>query len=100
MEHDYKRPPDSIHKAIAHLRWPDFEITGAGPLAVVLTCSRKVILCAMPIQAQQIAAERCGATCNLGDRFHQWHQTAELDQPKPRHQFDAGRSRAMLERHK
>ena len=100
MQRDYKRRPASIYKAIADLRWPDCEITGAGSLAVVLECSRKVILCAMPMQAQQIAAERCGAVCEHGCRFHNWHQVIELDQPKPRHQFDVGRSRAMLERHK
>lgn len=99
MRRDYKTPPDSIWKAIARLRWPDYEITGAGALAVLHECSRKVILCSLPMEAQQIAAECCGATCNLGDRFHQWHQLVELDRPKPRH-FDVGRSRAMLERHK
>jgi|SRR5579884_210038 len=99
QQHDYKRTPDSIYKAIAGLRWPRYEITGTGTLAVVLTCSQKVIRCALPIEAQQIAAQHCGATCNLGDCFHTWHTVEELDSsaPKP---FDTARSRANLERHK
>ena len=44
----------SIYIAIAKLRWLDYDITGAGPVAVVFNSDRKVVLVATAQEAAQL----------------------------------------------
>jgi len=37
--HSHERGPDTIYGDIARLRFPSWEITGIGPLALILECS-------------------------------------------------------------
>jgi len=84
MQHAYQKEPAVIFDAIARLRFPNYKITGSGPLALILECSQKVILCAIPLEAEARLADSCGALCNHPDHFHAWHRIEELNvPPKP-----------------
>jgi hypothetical protein len=64
-------------------RWPGYEVTGAGPLAVVLECCRRVVLVQMPLQAHALAGEQCCATCSHSAAPGAGlHGIVELEQPR------------------
>lgn len=85
MQHDYTKPPDSIYLAIARLRFPNWDITGAGPIAVVLKCCRKMVLCTWPLQAQTVRAESCGTYCQHSKApSENWHYFHVLNE-EPKH---------------
>lgn len=69
----------SIYRDIAGLKWPGHKIEGAGPLAVVLGCDYRVVLCDMPMTARSVVAERCGQYCNH-TALHGWHKIYVLNQ--------------------
>jgi hypothetical protein len=62
----------------AHRRWPGYAVTGAGSLAVVLECCRRVLLVQTPLEAQALAAEKCCGTCSRaaapGAGMHRVHK--------------------------
>lgn len=64
-------------------RWPGYDITGAGSVAVVLECSRRVVLVQMPLQAHALAGERCCATCSHSAApGANLHRIVEMEQPR------------------
>jgi hypothetical protein len=66
----------------AHPRWPGYAVTGAGSLAVVLECNRRVVLVMMPLQAHALAAEKCCATCShIAAPGAGLHRIVEMEQP-------------------
>src|SRR5689334_17591372 len=81
MNHlNYAKPPDSIHRAIAALRYSGYEISGSGPIAVVLHCCRKIVLCAIPLAAHAIKGERCSQVCSAQIAPEgSWHVIEPLD---------------------
>ncbi len=52
------------YTGIARARWPGYTITGAGSLAVVLECRRRVVLVMTPLEASVLAGKQCCATCS------------------------------------
>jgi len=71
----------SIYADIAHLRWPGYKVEGSGPIAVVLECIRKVVLCELPMEAVPLRAEKCCVFC-----YHEpgniWHSIRILNVPE------------------
>lgn len=71
------------YSARAATRWPGYGITGAGPLAVVLECCRRVVLVMMPLEAAALAAEKCCATCShIAAPGAGLHRIVEMEQPR------------------
>ncbi|HUC30022.1 MAG TPA: hypothetical protein VMR80_10575 [Candidatus Acidoferrum sp.] len=71
-----------IDQETAKLRWPGYEITGAGRIGVVHECCRKVVLVSTPIEAQVISRERCGKSCShIIAPDGRWHVIRKLDEP-------------------
>jgi hypothetical protein len=72
----------------AAVRWPGYSITGAGSLAVVLECSRRVVLVQMPLQANALAAEKCCGICSHatapGAGLHRIVELEQLHKEAPR----------------
>src|SRR5437763_2119847 len=69
------------YAGIARLRWPSYDVTGAGSLAVVLHCARKVALVLTPLEACVLADDHCGQVCRR--RIAQgWHEIHTLDAPR------------------
>jgi hypothetical protein len=70
----------SINHATVALRWPGYEISGSGRVAVILECQRKVVLVSSPMEAAALMAERCGQYCgHMQDQWQGWHKTRVLD---------------------
>jgi hypothetical protein len=69
----------SIYRDIAGLKWPGHKLEGSGPIAVVLGCDYRVVLCDMPMTARLVAAERCGQYCNH-EPHNVWHRIHVLNQ--------------------
>lgn len=75
--------PHSAAGSTAAMRWPGYTITGAGPLAVVLECCRKVVLVQIPLQAHALAAEKCCGVCShIAAPGAGLHRIVELEQPR------------------
>jgi hypothetical protein len=73
----------STYPSIVKARWPGYAVTGAGSLAVVLECSRRVVLVQMPLQAHALAGEQCCATCSHSAAPGAGlHRIIELEQPR------------------
>jgi hypothetical protein len=71
----------SIDKATAELRWQGYEISGAGRIAVVCQCNRRVVLATTPLEAAVIQQERCGKMCSqLICPEGGWHTIRKLDE--------------------
>jgi len=75
--------PHSAAGSTAAMRWPGYDITGAGSLAVVLECSRRVVLVQTPLEAAALASEKCCEICSHvaapGAGLHRVHK---LDTPR------------------
>ena len=96
--HAYEHKPDVIYTDLARLRWPSYEITGSGSIAVVMACARKVHLCSWPLQAQHLRSEKCCDNCNHAIApEHRWHIIQILNEPQPPAPIQI-RNRALLER--
>jgi hypothetical protein len=74
---------ETIYLDVARLRWPNYSISGAGKIAVVLPCQQKIILCEIPLQSEPIRVGDCQPCVRrYGDRkIH--HRTIVLNEPKP-----------------
>lgn len=84
MTHQQHITASTAHSAAAYsLRWPGYDVTGTGSLAVVLECCRRVMLVMMPIEAAALAAEKCCATCShIAAPGAGLHRIIELDEPR------------------
>jgi hypothetical protein len=72
----------SIDKATAELRWQGYETSGAGRIAVVCQCNRRVVLATTPLEAAVIQQERCGQHCShMIAPEGGWHVIRKLDEP-------------------
>jgi len=72
----------SIDQETAKLRWPGYEVSGAGRIAVVCQCNHRVVLATTPIEAHVIQQERCGKMCSqLICPEGGWHVIRKLDEP-------------------
>ena len=72
----------SIDKATAELRWFGYEVSGAGRIAVVCQCNRRVVLASTPLEAHVIQQERCGKMCShIICPEGGWHVIRNLDEP-------------------
>lgn len=87
----------SIDQQTAALRWPSYQIEGSGRCAVVLECTRRVVLCLDPISANAVAASHCGpGCCHEISPYGNWHKSRTLDiYPQP--PIYAGRIAALME---
>jgi hypothetical protein len=65
---------------IVALRWPGYKIEGSGPIAVVLHCDQRIVLCDFPMFAGTIKAESCSRHCNQRSN-PAWHIVRELNAP-------------------
>jgi hypothetical protein len=73
----------AVYAAIARLRWPGYAVTGAGSVAVVLECSRRVLLVQTPLEAQALAAEKCCDICShVAAPGANLHRIVEMEQPR------------------
>jgi hypothetical protein len=70
-----------IYKEIARLKWPGYQVSGDGKIAVVLVCQCRVVLCEIPLAAEPIRAAECAACRNVfGDKqIH--HRVVVLTEP-------------------
>lgn len=69
----------------AKQRWPGYQITGNGSLAVVYHCTHRVELVTTPIEASVIANERCGPNCShIRNPEGGWHKVERINPPRPR----------------
>ena len=74
----------SIDTATAKLKWPGYEVTGAGRIAVVQHCNRKVVLCVNQMEAVLAQRNRCGQHCrHMIEPRGGWHLVKQLDVPQP-----------------
>jgi hypothetical protein len=72
----------SIFYEMAALRFRGKTISGSGPLAVVLDCSNRVVLCDTPMAAQITCQAECKPLgCQHGE--HRWHRIVELNRTRP-----------------
>jgi hypothetical protein len=71
-----------VYQDIARMRFPDCTIQGAGNLAVVLHCCKRVVLVAFALEGRLIKSQKCGAACHLDDD-PRWHRGYCLDEPRP-----------------
>ena len=79
---------ETIWQRIARTEFPWNAITGDGPLAVVIACQRQVVLCANPMIARTLKAEKCGPHCDhISEPHGGWHVIRELKPPEPRRAF-------------
>lgn len=62
----------SIYHDICSLRWPGYKVEGSGPIAVVLECARRVVLCELPLEAAPLRDNTCGPHCYhaVDNRWH------------------------------
>jgi hypothetical protein len=74
------------YPAIASMRWPGYTIAGAGPLAVVLHCSYRVVLVMSSFEARLLMADDCCAVCAHKTDPHGRHRCYALDQPRQERQ--------------
>lgn len=90
----------SIDRATAQLRWPGYEVSGAGRIAVVCQCNRKVVLVTSPLEAAVIQQERCGQHCShMIAPEGRWHLLRKLDEPtRNRNNETFGNIAALMER--
>jgi hypothetical protein len=71
----------SIDQETARLRWPGYEVSGAGRIAVVCQCNYRVVLATTPLEAAVIQQERCGKMCShVISPEGGWHVIRKLDE--------------------
>lgn len=84
MTHQQPITGTTPHSTAAYSRrWPGYDVTGVGSLAVVFECCRRVVLVMMPIEAVALAAEKCCTTCShRAAPGAGLHRIIEIDQPR------------------
>lgn len=84
----YQTTAGVVYLAIARLRWPGYQIQGAGSIAVVWECSHRVVLTMTPMEAAALAADPCCATCDHGRapgaNLHHIHTLEPRQEPQRR----------------
>jgi hypothetical protein len=90
----------NIDQETAKLRWPGYDVSGDGRLAVVCQCNRRVVLATTPIEAHVIQQERCGKMCSqLICPEGGWHVIRKLDEStRGRNNETSGNIAALMER--
>jgi hypothetical protein len=74
----------TIFREIAGLRWGSlYAIEGDGPIACVLACTYRVLLCSDPMTASMAIASSCGLGCNhRRSPYGGWHKQQTLTKPE------------------
>ena len=91
----------SIDRATAQLRWPGYEVSGAGRIAVVCQCNPEGrpghVAAGSRSDSQQ---ERCGQHCShMIAPEGRWHLLRKLDEPtRNRNNETFGNIAALMER--
>jgi hypothetical protein len=71
------------------IKWPGYGVAGAGEIAVVRHCSKTVVLCSMPMEANAVVSEKCYEKCNLETApWGRWHVIAYKKADKQRMVLD------------
>ncbi len=79
---------ETIWQRMARTEFPWHQISGDGPLAVLLECNRTVVLTSSPMVARTIKADKCGPGCDhVSEPLGGWHKIRELKAPEPRRAF-------------
>jgi hypothetical protein len=77
---------ENAFQTAARQRWPGYEISGTGALAVVRHCSHTIVLVQTPIEAHAISGERCGPQCSFRIAPEGgWHEVRTIDMAKQQH---------------
>ena len=65
----------------AKRRWQHCTVSGCGPIAVILNCCYRVVLCSFLLEAQALAGNKCCDNCAHGIMEGRWHEIVELQPP-------------------
>ena len=88
----------TVYNAMAGLRYPNYKVTGSGPLAVVCDSQQEVYLHELPMAANLTAAQSCWCCDSLFKRKNVRHKIVDLSATARRANFRRNSSlqKAML----
>jgi hypothetical protein len=66
----------NVYNAMAGLRYPNYKITGSGPLAVVCDSQQEIYLHELPMAANLAAAQSCWCCDSLFKRKNMRHKSS------------------------
>ena len=78
---------ETLWQKMARADFPWYDITGDGPLCVILACQRRIVLTNNPMVARATKDDCCGHGCCHEPHYSDWHRIRELKPPEPRRAF-------------
>lgn len=59
------------------IKWPGYGVAGQGEIAVVRHCSKSIVMCCIPLEANAVVNEKCCEKCNTETApWCTWHVVA------------------------